>query len=46
VAERSGVGFVVREAQLSIPGEWELRVEAREGEFDLYTDTISISIER
>ena len=46
VAEPTGSGFVVPDAQLSIPGEWELRIEAREGEFDLYTDTISIPIER
>jgi copper transport protein len=37
--------FVVPNAQLSIPGDWDLRVEARQGEFDLYTETVSIRIE-
>jgi copper transport protein len=31
-------------ADLTVPGDWEIRVEAREGEFDLYTETVSIPI--
>jgi copper transport protein len=34
----------VRGADLAIPGDWEIAVEAREGEFDLYSDTVSIPI--
>ncbi len=37
--------FVVRDAQLSPAGDWQLRVEARRGEFDLYTKTIAVEIE-
>jgi copper transport protein len=32
------------EADLPIPGDWELRIEARVGEFDLYTKTIRLPI--
>ncbi|MDQ3859909.1 MAG: copper resistance protein CopC/CopD [Actinomycetota bacterium] len=31
-------------ADLSIPGEWELEIEARRGEFDLFTETIHVPI--
>jgi hypothetical protein len=37
--------FVVRRANLSPQGDWEIRVEARRGEFDLYTDTVEVPIE-
>jgi copper transport protein len=32
-------------ANLSIAGDWRLRIEARRGEFDLFTKTISVPIE-
>jgi copper transport protein len=38
--------FVVRGAQLALPGKWELRVSARRGEFDLFEKTVSLSIRR
>ncbi len=41
--EDDGV-FVTEDAQLTIPGEWELRIEARKGEFDLYAETIMVQI--
>jgi hypothetical protein len=34
----------VEEADLGIPGDWQLRVQARRGEFDLLTGTASIRI--
>ena len=37
--------FVIERANLSPAGEWELRVDARRGEFDLYSDTAHVSIE-
>jgi copper transport protein len=37
--------FVVADANLSPAGDWQLRIEARRGEFDLFTKTISVSIE-
>jgi copper transport protein len=37
--------FVVQAANLSLAGDWELRIEARRGEFDLFTKTISVPIE-
>jgi copper transport protein len=37
--------YVVRRANLSPGGEWELRVDARRGEFDLFSDRVQISIE-
>jgi copper transport protein len=46
---RRGMGpgaFVVRRANLSPAGEWEIRVEARRGEFDLYTDVVDVLIEK
>jgi copper transport protein len=36
--------FVVENAQLPIPGEWQVRIEARRGEFELLTANASISI--
>jgi copper transport protein len=36
--------YVVRRANLSPAGEWELRIDARRGEFDLYSDTVHISL--
>jgi copper transport protein len=35
----------VAAANLSIAGEWQLRIEARRGEFELFTKTISVPIE-
>jgi copper transport protein len=37
--------FVVRRANLSPGGEWELHVEARRGKFDLYDQKIHVSID-
>jgi copper transport protein len=37
--------FVVKAANLSLAGDWQLRIEARRGEFDLFTETISVPIE-
>jgi copper transport protein len=37
--------YVVRRANLSPAGDWEIQVEARRGEFDLYTDTVEVPIE-
>jgi copper transport protein len=37
--------FVVAAANLSLAGDWQLRIEARSGEFDLFTETISVPIE-
>jgi copper transport protein len=34
----------VENADLTIPGDWQLRIEARRGEFELLTETTSISI--
>ncbi|MGH2995345.1 MAG: copper resistance CopC/CopD family protein, partial [Gaiellaceae bacterium] len=36
--------YVVQNAQLPLAGAWQLRIEARRGEFDLLTQTVSISI--
>jgi copper transport protein len=36
--------YVVEGASLSLPGEWELRIEALMGEFDLLTGTITVPI--
>jgi copper transport protein len=36
--------YVVEGASLSLPGEWELRIEALMGEFDLLTETITVPI--
>ena len=37
--------LVVRDANLAPAGDWQLRVEARRGEFELFTKTISVPIE-
>jgi copper transport protein len=45
---RPGMGpgaYVVRGANLSPAGEWEIQVDARRGEFDLYSDTVQVPIE-
>jgi copper transport protein len=36
--------WTVPNAQLTIAGDWTLRIEARRGEFELLTETVSISI--
>jgi copper transport protein len=36
--------FVVMAADFPLAGEWELRIEARRGEFELLTETTTISI--
>jgi copper transport protein len=36
--------FVVKRANLSPAGEWEIRVDARRGDFDLYSDTAHVEI--
>jgi hypothetical protein len=35
----------VADANLSLAGDWRLRIEARRGEFELFTKTISVQIE-
>jgi copper transport protein len=37
--------FVVGQAQLPIAGDWQVRVEARRGEFDVFTQTVSVPID-
>ena len=37
--------LVVQAANLSLAGDWQLRIEARRGEFDLFTKTISVPID-
>lgn len=36
--------YVIQNAQLPLAGDWQLRIEARRGEFELLTQTVSISI--
>jgi copper transport protein len=38
--------YVVRRANLAPGGEWEIRVDARRGEFDLYSDRVHITIDK
>jgi copper transport protein len=38
--------FVVRRATFAPAGEWELRVDARRGEFDLFSDKVHIQIDK
>lgn len=38
--------WVIEDASLSIAGDWELRVQALLGEFDLLTETITVPIQR
>ncbi len=37
--------YVIEGASLSIAGDWELRIEALLGEFDLLTETITVPIQ-
>ena len=37
--------FVVKRANLSPAGDWEIRIDARRGDFDLYSDTVHVPIE-
>ena len=39
------LALVVRDARLSPAGDWQLRIEARRGQFELFTTTISVPIE-
>ena len=36
--------YVVRRANLAPAGDWELRIDARRGQFDLYSDTVHVSL--
>jgi len=38
--------YVVKRANLSLAGEWELRIEARRGEFDLFSEKVHIAIDK
>jgi copper transport protein len=38
--------FAVLGVQLTIPGDWQFRVEARRGEFDAFTQTVSVPIRK
>ena len=38
--------YVVKRANLSPGGDWQLRVDARRGQFDLYSDRMTISIDK
>ena len=40
-----GAEYVVRGANFAIPGDWNLRIEARRGEFDLFTESVSVRIQ-
>jgi copper transport protein len=44
-AKRGPGGFVVGDANLSLAGDWRVRIEARRGEFELFTKTITVPIE-
>jgi copper transport protein len=37
--------FVVKRANLSPAGEWKIRIDARRGDFDLFSDTVHVPIE-
>ena len=37
--------YVIEDASLSIAGDWDLRVEALMGEFDLLTENITVPIQ-
>ena len=44
-AQRLAPGhYAVYGADLAIPGDWQLRVDARQGEFQAYTTTLSIPV--
>jgi hypothetical protein len=36
--------YAVHGAQLALAGDWQLRIEARRGEFEALTTTISVAI--
>jgi copper transport protein len=36
--------WVAEDVQLTLPGSWDLRIEARVGEFDLFTENIQVQI--
>jgi copper transport protein len=38
--------FVVERANLAPEGEWELRIDARRGQFDLFSDRVHLEIEK
>ena len=38
--------YVVKGANLAPSGEWELRIDARRGEFDLYSEKVQMMIEK
>jgi copper transport protein len=38
--------YVVKRANLSPGGEWELRIDVRRGEFDLFSDRVHITIDK
>ena len=38
--------YMVKRANLSPGGEWEIRVDARRGDFDLYSDRVHITIDK
>jgi copper transport protein len=38
------LGWVVSGAQLTIAGDWQLRIDARRGEFEVLTQTVSVPI--
>jgi copper transport protein len=38
--------FAVLGVQLTIPGDWQFRVESRRGEFDAFTQTVSVPIRK
>lgn len=40
-----GREYVVNAADLAPAGDWQLRVEARRGQFELFTETVSVPIE-
>ncbi len=42
--ERGHAGYVVRDASFGLVGKWQLRIEARRGEFELLTGTTLIEI--
>jgi len=46
-AETEGhAGYVVTDASFGLVGEWQLRIEARRGEFELLTGTTTIPIDK
>ena len=38
--------YAVKRANLSPAGDWELDIEARRGKFDLFSETVQISVEK